>query len=131
MIQVQPKQIQIAFPSKKKIRDERYFQICDVDKKGRGSYKYFAVRSNASNKEIFETACGYFTSVMYRKQGEYNCKFIEDKPMWRKELNVIEQERKSGYMNVLEKGLKFTIKRNEVIEGVYETDHYVFGALIK
>jgi len=119
--------MKIDIPKKlEDIKDERYFQIRDLDSNGCGSCETFCVSAETSNEEVFQIASDLWTERMEQKESLYIPSFFRERPKWRQTIKVVEQNRnteklpepdKNGkdFRNIWttkKKGLKFTITNN-------------------
>ena len=140
----------LEIPDAKKMNNERYFQIRDVDSEGCGSFISFCVKENTSNEDIYKEAAELQTNAMNRREEMFIPSMFRQPPKWRNTIKVVEQKRTIRQLeevnertgrdytndwNTLRGGLKFTIY-NSFIEVTmsdgkkYRGDGYEFGKII-
>jgi len=134
-------------PDLKEIKNERYFQIRDLDSHGCGSFYSFCVKLEATLEEIGKIASDTMTNNKTEQEEKYIPFIFSKSPYWRPTIKVIEMQRKiknlseinsrtgRNYENIWltkRKGLKFTIIHDlvkiEMSDGsVYTGNGYSFG----
>lgn len=80
-------------PKPEDMKNERYFEIRDLDSQGCGSTHIFVVSGNTSEQEIGEIAALEHTSEMERQESFYIPSMFREPPTWRNSLKVVEQKR--------------------------------------
>lgn len=133
--------MKIEMPKIEDISDERYFQICNCDARGCGSFYSFVVTHDTPLEEIMKIAADLHNQEMNEEERKYFPAIYNRPPVWRPTVKVKERKRsvytdeKTGKLknqwDTMRGGLKFKIvKRFSIIKTnlrTVEFNYYVPG----
>ena len=87
--------MEIKMPTPEEMKDERYFQIRDVDKRGCGSFTSFCVQPDASEQEIGDLASEIWTENRkhHEEMNNFRSGIFWQPFKWRQTVGVVEMKR--------------------------------------
>lgn len=133
--------MKIDMPKCEDVSNERYFQICNCDARGCGSFYYFVVTHETPNEENMQIAADLHNQEMSEEERKYFPAIYNRPPVWRPTVKVKERKRtvhtnektgeKCNQWDTMRGGLKFKIvkrfTRMKTNLRTAEFKHYVPG----